>query len=65
MPLRVNGYVYTLLPGRSPWYIRPLVRMVANTLTSQLITPALKTNLDFVSKPPTPNSKLLITDFDA
>lgn len=50
MPLRVNGYIYSFIPDQAPFYMRPFVRMVANQLNNQLVEPALKVNLEFVSR---------------
>lgn len=52
MPLVVNKYIFSLVPGRSPFYLRPLVGMVTGLLTSQLCDPALKANIDLVCLSP-------------
>ncbi|KAI0342309.1 thioredoxin-like protein [Trametopsis cervina] len=42
MPLLVNHLVFSLIPARSPCIIRPLLRVVFNSLTGVLVTPRLK-----------------------
>ena len=49
MPLVVNKYIFSLVPGRSPLLMRPLVKSVMSMLTSQLTDPQLKANISFVT----------------
>lgn len=48
MPLAVNKLVFSIVPGRSPFLIRPIVRTVFDQLTNRLVNPQLKRNLDLV-----------------
>ncbi|KZV76601.1 thioredoxin-like protein [Peniophora sp. CONT] len=48
MPLVVNKYIYSLAPGRSPFYVRPLVSMVTGLLDAQLCVPALKNHIKLI-----------------
>ncbi|EIW77157.1 thioredoxin-like protein [Coniophora puteana RWD-64-598 SS2] len=42
MPLLVNKLIFQIVPTRAPFLLRPLLRMVFATLTSQLVEPELK-----------------------
>ncbi|KAI0067451.1 thioredoxin-like protein [Artomyces pyxidatus] len=48
MPLLVNKYVYSLVPQRSPFFIRPLLRAVFATLEGRLVERPLKASLDYI-----------------
>lgn len=49
MPLAVNKLVFSIVPGRSPFLIRPIVRTVFDQLTNRLVNPQLKRNLDLAN----------------
>ena len=48
MPLVVNKYIYSLVPGQVPFYVRPLVSMVTGLLDAQLCNPALRNHIKLV-----------------
>ncbi|KAF8596492.1 thioredoxin-like protein, partial [Ceratobasidium sp. AG-I] len=48
MPILVNHMIFTGVPEHSPFFIRPLLRMVFNTLHSQLVEPRLKANMAMI-----------------
>lgn len=48
MPLLVNKIIFGLVPTRSPFILRPLVRYIFSTLDSVLVNPRLKVQAEFV-----------------
>ena len=50
MPLLVNKLIFGLVPDKSPFILRPILRMVFGRLTNMLVHPRLKTHADFVSR---------------
>ena len=49
MPMLVNKLIFKMIPERSPFLIRPLLKTVFNTVNAKLLDPRLKTHADFVS----------------
>jgi glutathione S-transferase len=47
-PLLVNRLIFSIVPDRSPLLIRPIVRMVFNTLLAQMVDPRLQANATMV-----------------
>ncbi|KII90330.1 hypothetical protein PLICRDRAFT_173766 [Plicaturopsis crispa FD-325 SS-3] len=48
MPLRVNGYVFSLVPDHSPFYLRPIVRLIMSQLQRTLVDPGVEANIVFI-----------------
>ncbi|KAG9098005.1 hypothetical protein FS749_004929 [Ceratobasidium sp. UAMH 11750] len=48
MPLLVNQLIFTLIPERAPFFIRPILSMVFSMLMSQMIHPRIKVNMKMV-----------------
>lgn len=48
MPLRVQGYTYTLLPSRFPALFRPLARFFFGKAKEGLVDPQLTENIAMV-----------------
>lgn len=49
MPLLVNKLIFTLVPKRTPFLLRPLANILFGALLSNMVEPRIKTHLDFVS----------------
>ena len=49
MPLMVNNFIFNLIPQRSPWLLRPLLRSVFGTLQERLVVPRLKAHAAMVN----------------
>ena len=49
MPLLVNKLIFRIIPERTPFFLRPLVKGVFGMLTNKLIDPRLKLHADMVS----------------
>lgn len=50
MPMLVNKLVYNIVPQRSPFILRPLVKIVFSTLQTKMLDPRLEKHAAFVSK---------------
>ncbi|PSR76185.1 hypothetical protein PHLCEN_2v8608 [Hermanssonia centrifuga] len=50
MPLLVNKLIFSMIPDRAPFILRPILRGVFNSLDSALINPRLKTQADYIEK---------------
>ncbi|KAG9125717.1 hypothetical protein FRC07_006484 [Ceratobasidium sp. 392] len=48
MPLLVNRLIFTIVPERAPFFIRPILNMVFGMLDSQMISPRIKANIKMV-----------------
>ncbi|THU88909.1 glutathione S-transferase [Dendrothele bispora CBS 962.96] len=48
MHLFVSKLVYSLAPDQAPWFVRPLVRLVLNGLSTGYLEPEIKKQVDFV-----------------
>ncbi|KAF8601468.1 thioredoxin-like protein [Ceratobasidium sp. AG-I] len=48
MPLLVNRLIFSIVPDRSPLLVRPIVRMVFNTLIAQMVEPRLQANSNMI-----------------
>ena len=49
MPLLVNKLIFTLIPQRAPWILRPILRFVFSSLSSQFLEPRLIIHANYVS----------------
>ncbi|KAG8746362.1 hypothetical protein FRC12_014302 [Ceratobasidium sp. 428] len=47
-PLLVSRVIYSAIPDRSPLLIRPIVRLVFNTLLAQMVDPRLKAHVKMI-----------------
>lgn len=52
MPVLTNQFIFTIIPQRAPFFIRPLLKGVFSTLSSKLVEPRLKANADMVRLSP-------------
>ncbi|KLO16128.1 thioredoxin-like protein [Schizopora paradoxa] len=50
MPILVNKLVFTLVPKRAPFFLRPLVKMIFGMLLNTLVEPRLKLHHDFIER---------------
>ncbi|KAH8097038.1 thioredoxin-like protein [Cristinia sonorae] len=57
MPLLVNSLIFTIVPQRAPFIIRPLVRPIFNMLLAQMVTPRLKEHAKMIEDHLTKDSK--------
>lgn len=48
MPILQNYMIFTMVPDHAPFLIRPLLRVVFNTLKSQIVDPRIKVNLEMI-----------------
>lgn len=48
MPLLVSKLIYTIVPGRAPFFIRPIARLLFDGLTKQMVDPRIKLHADYV-----------------
>ncbi|PAV15100.1 thioredoxin [Pyrrhoderma noxium] len=48
MPLLVNKLIFTLVPKRTPFLLRPLANILFGALLSNMVEPRIKTHLDFI-----------------
>ncbi len=51
MPLLVNRYIFSLAPGRAPFFLRPLLKFVFSALDAQVVAGPLKASLQYVCRP--------------
>jgi glutathione S-transferase len=51
MPLLVNRYIFSLVPTKAPFFLRPLLKRVFSTLDAQVIEGTLKASLQYVCRP--------------
>lgn len=49
MPIIVQGYIFDLVPKKSPFYIRPVLNATFGQLTKRLVQPQLEKHLSMVS----------------
>ena len=52
MPLLVNKIIFKIIPERSPFLIRPLLRSVFNQVSALMLNPRLKAHVQMVSTLP-------------
>ncbi|TDL24564.1 thioredoxin-like protein [Rickenella mellea] len=48
MPILVNKLVFTIIPQRVPFYIRPVANIIFGSVSKQLLEPNIETNSKFV-----------------
>lgn len=48
MPLLVNKLIFTIVPQRTPFFIRPIANMIFAGLMSKMVDPRLAEHLAFV-----------------
>ncbi|KAI8986753.1 hypothetical protein BD414DRAFT_486938 [Trametes punicea] len=48
MPMLVNKLIFTMIPQRAPFIIRPLLRSVFNTVSAKLLDPRLKAHAEII-----------------
>ncbi|KAK7439410.1 hypothetical protein VKT23_017631 [Stygiomarasmius scandens] len=48
MPLLVNKLIFSMAPDQSPWFIRPLVRLVLNGMSTGYLDPEIKKHIDHI-----------------
>ena len=48
MPLLVNKLIFSIVPSRAPFFIRPLLWMVFGQLDKQMLMPEIRKNRDLV-----------------
>lgn len=48
MPMLVNKLIFTIVPERAPFLLRPLLKGVFSSVTATLLTPRLKTHAQVV-----------------
>ena len=51
MPLLVNKIIFSLVPSKAPFLLRPILRGVFSNLDRMLINPRLKSQADYVCIP--------------
>ena len=49
MPIVFNKFLFSIIPGRSPFFVRPVVRPIMSMLDSQLIDVQLKRHISLVT----------------
>ena len=49
MPYITNGYIFTVAPGRVPFFIRPIANMIFSALNNLLVKPNLQAIVEYVS----------------
>lgn len=49
MPLFVNKLVFSIIPTRVPFFMRPIARLLFGSVTKQMLDPKIEANLKFVS----------------
>ena len=49
MPLIIQGYLFDIVPKKSPFYIRPILNTAFGQLTQKLVQPQMKNHLSMVS----------------
>ncbi|CDO73681.1 hypothetical protein BN946_scf185015.g9 [Trametes cinnabarina] len=48
MPMLVNKLIFTIIPERSPFFLRPLLKGVFSTISAKMLTPRLKTHAEMI-----------------
>ncbi|KAF5356615.1 hypothetical protein D9758_008218 [Tetrapyrgos nigripes] len=48
MPPLVNKLIFSMAPNEAPWFIRPLVRMIMNRMSTGFIEPEIQKHADLV-----------------
>ncbi|KAI0765373.1 thioredoxin-like protein [Fomes fomentarius] len=48
MPMLVNKLIFRIIPSRAPFFLRPLLNGVFNTVSSKLLDPRLKTHAKLI-----------------
>jgi glutathione S-transferase len=51
MPLLVNRFIYSLVPAKAPFFLRPLLKRVFATLDAQVVADPLTASLQYVCRP--------------
>lgn len=51
MPILVQRLIFTMIPERAPWLLRPLLRFVFGNVQNAVVLPRMKKHGQFVSKP--------------
>ena len=50
MPLLVNSLIFSMIPERAPFFLRPLLRTVFANVRSKMLDPRLKKHSELVSQ---------------
>jgi len=48
MPILVNAYIFILAPKHAPFFIRPLVSVIMNQMTAQIVEPRMRDNAKLI-----------------
>jgi len=48
MPLVANKFIFSIVPGHSPFFVRPVVKPIMSMLDSQLIDPQLRRHVSLI-----------------
>ncbi|KAI9065640.1 thioredoxin-like protein [Trametes sanguinea] len=48
MPMLVNKLIFTIIPERSPFFLRPLLKGVFNTVSAKMLNPRLKAHAEMI-----------------
>lgn len=48
MPLLVNKLIFSIIPKRVPFFLRPLANLICGGFTKSFLDPRIKENADFV-----------------
>ena len=62
MPMLVNKLIFKIIPERSPFFIRPLLRSVFNKVSALMLDPRLKNHSEFVSTQTKGRARLEVLD---
>lgn len=49
MPMLVNKLIFHIIPERSPFFIRPILKAAFNQVAAKMIDPRLKIHAEMVS----------------
>ncbi|KAL5521505.1 hypothetical protein ACEPAF_2253 [Sanghuangporus sanghuang] len=50
MPLLVNKLIFSVIPQRTPFFIRPIASVIFNTVQKQFLDPQIETHVTFVEE---------------
>ena len=50
MPIILQGYIFDLVPKKSPFYIRPILSATFGQLSKRMVQPQMKKHLSMVSR---------------
>lgn len=59
MPIIVQGYIFDLVPKKSPFYIRPILNAIFGQMTKRMVQPQIKKHLSMVSPSLRPRARSL------